>query len=120
MRLTHVTDTLGNLQADGSVYEDEFLVDTGAIDCLVSATHLNNAGIAVKGKDVYELVNGGIVEYPYDFACVSFMRAETVNKVVLDPQERDPLLGVVVLEITGISVDPAMQALERMSAKPLK
>lgn len=112
MGLTHVTVALSNLRADGSAFEGEFLVDTGAIDCLVPAKALA-AGIAVEGKDVYELVNGTIVEYPYGFARVSFMGAETVAQVIFGPDDCEPILGVVALENTGIGVDPATHSLNK-------
>lgn len=76
MGLTHVTVSLSNLGTDKPAYESEFLVDTGAIDCLAPGNALHAAGIAVEGKDVYELANGEIVEYPYGFARVTFMGAE--------------------------------------------
>ena len=120
MGLTHVTVALSNLRADGSAFEGEFLVDTGAIDCLAPATALAAAGIAVEGRDVYELANGTIVEYPYGFARVSFMGAETVAQVIFGPDDCEPILGVVALENTGIGVDPATHSLKKMSAKPLK
>jgi len=45
MGLTHVTTQLKNLTLTGQAYEAEFLVDTGAIDCLAPASALRNAGI---------------------------------------------------------------------------
>lgn len=120
MGLTHVTVTLSNLTADGEAFEEEFLVDTGAIDCLAPSCALTKAGIVAEGRDVYELANGEIVEYPYGFARVSFMGAETVSKVTFGPDNCEPLLGVVALESTGIGVDPITRTLKRMAAKPLK
>lgn len=120
MGLTHVTVALSNLRAEGQPYENEFLVDTGAIDCLAPSSDLMRAGIAAEGRDVYELVNGEVVEYPYGFARVSFMGAETVSKVIFGPDGCEPLLGVVALESTGIGVDPVSRTLKRMAAKPLK
>lgn len=120
MGLTHVTVAIKNLAADNAGFEDEFLVDTGAIDCLAPAQRLKEAGIRVEGKDVYELANGDMVEYPYGFARVSFMGAETVTQVIFGPDDCEPLLGVVALESTGIGVDPTTRSLKRMSAKPLK
>lgn len=120
MGLTHVTVSLRNLAGNGVPFEDEFLVDTGAIDCLAPASKLDKAGIRAEGKDVYELANGQLVEYPYGFARVLFMGAETVSKVIFGPEGCEPLLGVVALESTGIGIDPTTQALKRMAAKPLK
>lgn len=120
MGLTRVTVTLGNLAGDQPAYEGEFLVDTGAIDCLAPAYALHEAGIRVEGNDVYELVNGELVEYPYGFARVTFMGAETVTRVIFGPDKSEPLLGVAALESTGIGVDPVTRSLRRMAAKPLK
>lgn len=120
MGLTHVTVSIKNLAASQAGFEDEFLVDTGAIDCLVSAQRLLDAGIRIEGKEVYELANGDVVEYPYGFARVSFMGAETVTQVIFGPDDCEPILGVVALENTGIGVDPTTRSLRKMSAKPLK
>jgi predicted aspartyl protease len=81
---------------------------------------LLTAGVAVEGKDVYELENAEIVEYPYGFARVSFMGSETVTQVIFGPDNCEPILGVVALENAGIGVDPTTRALRKMSAKPLK
>ncbi|MCX7109831.1 MAG: clan AA aspartic protease [Proteobacteria bacterium] len=120
MGLTHVTVSVTNLSKSQPSYESEFLVDTGAIDCLAPASALRAAGIGVEGKDVYELANGEIVEYPYGFARITFMGSETVTQIIFGPEECEPILGVVALENTGIGVDPVSRGLKRMSAKPLK
>ena len=86
-------------------------MDTGAIDCLVTSKALFAAGVAVKGNAVYKLGNDEIVEYPYGFACVSFIGSETVTQVIFSPDNCEPILGVVALENTGIGVNP--QARER-------
>ena len=120
MGLTHVTTTVQNLMKSGTPYEAEFLVDTGAIDCLVSADELKKAGVQVEGSDTYELANGELVEYPFGFGRVSFMGDETVTRIIFGPPESEPLIGVVTLESMGIGVDPVSMTLKRMSAKPLK
>ncbi len=120
MGVTHVTVSLGNLRADAAPYRGEFLVDTGAIDCLAPSAALAAAGIKIEGRAVYELANGAVVEYPYGFARVAFMGAETVTQVIFGPEDCEPILGVVALENTGIGVDPVTRSLRKMSAKPLK
>lgn len=120
MGLTHVTVCLSNLSGEGAAYEGEFLVDTGAVNCLAPASRLTEAGIRVEGSEVYELANGEVVEYAYGFARVLFMGAETVSKVVFGPEKCEPLLGVVALESTGIGVDPTTHSLRKMSAIPMK
>jgi clan AA aspartic protease len=120
MGLTHVTVNVSNLGKDQPPYEAEFLVDAGAIDCLVPASTLHAAGIGIEGRDVYELANGEVVEYPYGFARVAFMGSETVAQIIFGPEDCEPILGTVTLENTGIGVDPVSRSLRRMAAKPLK
>ncbi len=120
MGLTHITVNVANLSKSQPPYQAEFLVDTGAIDCLAPASALQAAGIGVEGKDVYELANGEVVEYPYGFARILFMGSETVAQIIFGPEGCEPILGVVALENTGIGVDPVSRGLNRMSAKPLK
>lgn len=119
MGVTHVTVAVLPLSGRRR-YEGEFLVDTGAIDCLVSGAELKRIGIAPEGKDAYELATGETVELPYGFARVRFMGSETVTKVVFGEKDIEPILGVTALESTGIGVDPVTRTLRRMAAKPLK
>ena len=120
MGLTHVTVLINNLKKDGKPYESQFLVDTGAIDCLAPGNALEAAGIEIEGKDVYELANGKVVQYSYGFARVSFMGAETVTQIIFGENDCEPILGVTALENTGIAVDPVTRSSRKMSAKPLK
>lgn len=120
MGLTHVTTTVWNLAKEGTPYEADFLVDTGAIDCLVPRDELIAAGVKPEGKAVYELAYGEPVEYEYGFVRVGFMGEETVAQVIFGPSDASPILGVVALENTGVVVDPVTKSLKRLHAKPLK
>ena len=120
MGLTHVTTTVRDLAKQGSPYEAEFLVDTGAIDCLAPSDALVAAGISPEGKAVYELANGEPVEYEFGFARISFIGDETVAPIIFGPPGAQPILGVVALESMGVVVDPVTKTLKRLHAKPLK
>ena len=120
MGLTYATVEVANLSRSQPGFSAEFLVDTGAVDCMAPANQLVAAGIAVEGHAAYELANGTLVKYPFGFARVSFMGAETVTQVIFGPNDTEPILGVVALENTGIGVDPATKRLKQMGAKPLK
>ena len=87
---------------------------------MAPGSKLKKAGIKVEGRDVYELAKGKPVEYPYDFARISFMGSETVTQIIFGPEEAEPILGVASLENTGIAVDPVTMTLKRMTAKSLK
>jgi clan AA aspartic protease len=118
--LTHVTTKVTDLMNQGPGYQADFLVDTGAIDCMAPGDKLISAGIKPEGKAVYELANGQPVEYEYGFARVAFLGAETVAQVIFGPQDTEPILGTVALENTGVVVDPVSKTLKRLHAKPLK
>lgn len=120
MGLTHVTVRLTSLVREGTPYEAQFLVDTGAIDCMASSEELAAARIEPEGKAVYELANGEPVEYEYGFARVAFMGQETVAQVIFGPSGIEPILGAVALENVGLVVDPVSKTLKRLPAKPLK
>lgn len=119
MGTTHVTVELAPLAGKKS-WQGEFLVDTGAIDCLAPAAELRRIGVRQQGRDVHELANGEPVEMPFGFVRVRFMGSETVSKVVFGADGVEPILGVTALESTGIGVDPVSRTLRRMTAKPLK
>jgi clan AA aspartic protease len=120
MGLTHVTAAVRSIGPSKKKFEAEFLVDTGAIDCLAPSDMLKRIGVKIEGKDVYELANGTTVEYPYGFVRITFMGSETVTRMIFGPLGVEPILGVVALESTGIGVDPVSKTLKRMSAKSLK
>ena len=119
MGLVHVTGKVTALGKRRS-FEAEFLVDTGALKCMAPSSALKRIGVRIEGKEVFELANGETLEYPYGFARLSFMGAETVTRMIFGPEDAEPLLGVVALEDAGIGVDPVTRTLKRMAAKPLK
>jgi hypothetical protein len=47
--LTHVTTRVRPLGASKKFFEAEFLVDTGAVDCLAPATALKRIGVRPEG-----------------------------------------------------------------------
>lgn len=118
--VTYVAVSVSNLAKDASPFEAQFLVDTGAVDCLAPRDKLAAAGIQPEGKKVYELADGKPIELEYGFARVSFLGNETVAQVIFGPEGVEPLLGVVALENTGTLVDPVSQSLRRLPAIPLK
>jgi len=120
MGVTHVTVAMSSLTGDGPPYEADFLVDTGAIDCMAPSDRLAEAGISPERKAVYELANGQPVEYEYGFAKISFLGEQTVGQVIFGPPGCEPILGAVALENVGVTVDPTSQTLKRLHARPLK
>jgi clan AA aspartic protease len=120
MGLIHVTVTLRANQEAKKKYSADFLVDTGATDCLAPAPALEKAGIRRRGKMTYELADGRTVEYDFGLTEIEFMGELTSGRVIFGPDNTEPLLGVTALESIGILVDPIKQTLKRMPAIPLK
>jgi clan AA aspartic protease len=120
MGLTYTTVRMRPLAGSRKYIEENFLVDTGAVDCLVSGAKLRKVGIKVEGTDAYAFADGTTHQLPYGFARVTFMGSETVTKVTFVPDNAESILGVAALESTGIGVDPVTRTLKRMAAKPLK
>ena len=120
MGLIHVTTVLKAHQEAKEKYEADFLIDTGATDCLAPASELRKAGFTTVGKMIYELADGKKTEYSFGLAVIEFMGEITAGRVIFGPDEAEPILGVTALESVGIVVDPTRQTLKRMPAIPLK
>jgi|SRR6266568_7901039 len=120
MGLTHVTVALKSLGSSAGTYESEFLVDTGATDCVAPAARLRQIEVQPVGTMVYELADGTTHEYPFGLVEIRFMGEVTAGRVVFGPDDVEPLLGVTALESVGITVDPANRTLKRLPAIPLK
>jgi clan AA aspartic protease len=120
MGLTHVTATVSSFNSTESAIEAEFLVDTGAINCLLPASMLKRAGVRPERTEVYELAGGQLVEFPVGSARIDLMDTFVVVKVIFGPEDTEPLLGAVALESAGLIVDPSNQTLSRLRALSLK
>ena len=101
-------------------YNADFLVDTGAMDSMAPASELRKIGIIPVGKRVYEFANGDVEEYEHGLAQVSFMNEITWTDIIFGPENSEPILGVITLEIAGFVVDPKNERLRKLRARPLK
>jgi clan AA aspartic protease len=120
MGLTHVKVSLRGFGASGGAYEADFLVDTGATDCLAPAAKLRQIGNQPAGAMVYELADGTEHECPFGLAEIRFMGEITAGRVIFRPDDVDPILGVTALESVAITIDRASRTLKRRSAVPFK
>jgi clan AA aspartic protease len=120
MGLIHVTVSLRKAIGSRKKYEADFLVDTGATDCMAPAKDLKKAGIKRVGRMSYELADGSTQELDFGLGVIEFMGEITSGRLIFGPDDSEPLLGVTALESVGILVDPANQKLKRLPAIPLK
>jgi len=117
---THVTVALKSLETPTDTYEADFLVDTGATDCLAPADKLRQIKVQPVGTMVYELADGTKHEHAFGLVEIRFMGEITAGRVVFGPDDVEPVLGVTALESAGITIDPASRTLKRLPAIPLK
>lgn len=120
MGVTHVTVTVRNLAEPERTWEGLFLVDTGAVDCLVPGKHLRGIGLVPKAKRTYELADGSEVKMDITTAEIEFMGDLVGSTIIFGSDNAEPILGVTALESVGIEVDPRTQRLKRLPAARLK
>lgn len=124
MGATHVTVAVSNPADPQRRWEELFLVDTGAIDCMAPAKHLRAIGIDPRGKRTHELADGTEIIMEIGVAPLEFMgefMGEVVGVTIIFGQDDiEPILGVTALESVGIEVDPQNQRLKRLPAVRLK
>ena len=113
MGAIHVTVNLSWPEATGE-YENLFLVDTGATDSMAPGSLLRNLGFKPSGKMTYELATGNSIEMEFCGAIIKFMGDTTFGRIIMGPDNAEPILGVTALESTGIIVDPANRQLKRL------
>ncbi len=120
MGMPHVTVAVRNPAQPEKTWEGLFLVDPGAVDCLVPAQHLKAIGIEPRSKRKYELADGSEVKMGIAGAQVEFVGDTVWTTVIFGADDAEPILGVTALESVGIEVDPHSQRLKRRPAARLK
>ncbi len=120
MGMTQVTVGVCNPGNPEQRWEGLFLVDTGAVDCIVPGKHLKEIGIEPQGKRTYELADGTEVVMDVAVARMEFMGEFVGATVIFGKDDVEPVLGVTALESAGIEVDPQNQRLKRLPAVRLK
>ncbi len=120
MGMTHVTVTVRNPAEPEKSWEGLFLVDTGAVDCLVPAKHLRAIGLEPRTKRTYELADGSEVKLSITTGEIEFMGDLVASTIIFGDDDAEPFLGVTSLESVGIEVDPRTQLLKRLPAVRLK
>ena len=120
MGVTQVTVAVRNPGQPEKMWEGLFLVETGAVDCLVPARHLRAIGIQPRSKRKYELADGSEVKMDIATAEIEFMGEIVGTTIIFGADDAEPILGVTALESVGIEVDPRNQRLKRLPAARLK
>ncbi len=114
MGITRVNVKIRNPAEPDRVWEGPFLVDTGAIDCLVPRRHLESIGLAPKGHRTYSLADGSDITMDVTVGEIEFMDEIVGGAIVYGEDGAEPLLGVTALESAGVEVDPHHQTLNKL------
>ena len=120
MGITQVTAAVRNPARPDKMWEGLFLVDTGAVDCLVPGNRLREIGLVPRAKRTYELADGKEITLDVTVAEIEFMGDRVGATVIFGPDDAEPILGVTALESVGIEVDPRSQRLKRLPSVRLK
>ena len=120
MGITHVTAIIRNPAQPERTWEGEFLVDTGAMDCLVPQQHLEAIGLAPRSERVYSLADGSEIRLGVAVGEIELLGDIAGVTIVCGPPDSEPLLGVTALESIGIEVDPRNQHLRKLPSTRLR
>ena len=120
MGVTHVKVAIRNPAEPERVWEGLFLVDTGAIDCLVPRRHLESIGLVPEGHRTYGLADGSEITLDVAGGRIEFMGEATWGTIVFGQDDAEPLLGVTAMESVGMEVDPVNQELKKLPAVRLR
>ena len=93
------------------------LVDAGATDTFLPASVLRKLGIQPSARRSYELSDGTEQDLPIGFGVIEVLGRPAGGTLVFAGEKEEPLLGVTILESTGLWLDPQH---ERLIPRPAK
>ena len=121
MGIVRVNATVRNPADLNRAWEGTFLVDTGAIDCVVPRRYLEAIGLIPMDSRVYGLADGSEIRLDVTVGIIEFMGGRTGKDIVLlDDNDAEPLLGVTVLESLGIEIDARNEQLTKLPSTRMR
>lgn len=97
----------------------DFLIDTGAIDCVVPRRHLEAIGIEPEERRAYRLADGTEVMLDVGIVRLEFMGGRSGVDAVFADDDAQPLLGARAMESLNIEIDMKEHSLRRLPAAHL-
>ena len=117
---TWVTALIRNPAEPERTWQGTLLADTGAIDCLVPRSYLEDIGLQAQGQRVYTLADGSETALDITGARIEFMGEIVWATIVMANEGADPLLGLTALESAGVSVEPLNETLRKLPSVGLR
>jgi clan AA aspartic protease len=109
--------TVRPLAGSPKSWKGQALVDTGATDTFLPASTLRKLGIHPSARRSYELADGTEQDLPIGFGVIEVLGRPAGGTLVFAGEKEEPLLGVTVLESTGLWLDPQRELLVPRSPK---
>jgi clan AA aspartic protease len=109
--------TVRPLAGSTKSWKGQALVDTGATDTFLPASALRKLGIHPSARRSYELADGTEQDLPIGFGVIEVLGRPAGGTLVFAGEKEEPLLGVTVLESTGLWLDPQHERLIPRSPK---
>jgi len=120
MGIPPITVTVSNPADSTRRWEGRFVVDTGAVDCIIPGKRLREIGIQPIGKRSYELADGREISLEVAVARIEFMGNFVGTTVIFGPDNAEPILGTTALASAGIEIDPRNNRLKQLPSVRLK
>lgn len=107
MGLTTIRVKIKNLwNKNDSYFEDELLVDSGAIYSIVPAEELQKLGIKPERVESFSVADGRIFKRKVGNAIYEYKGIHGAAPVLFGEEGDAKVLGVVTLEALGLMLDP--------------
>lgn len=106
----YVPISISNL-FNGQASQFTALVDTGATLTIAPGSALRRLGIEQASEQLFTLADGRTVQYPVGEARVTVEGISVPTLVAFGVEGTPATLGVVVLEMAGLTIDPKRQLL---------
>ena len=100
--------------SSGKEVEARFLVDSGATYTLLPDKVWRAVGLTPKRRVTFILADGAPVERDISECLIKLPQGEGHTPVILGEPGDEPLLGVVTLEILGLTLNPFTRQLQPM------
>jgi predicted aspartyl protease len=115
MGITTIRARLANITDRERASDVDMVVDSGAIYSVVPATVLRAIGVQAERIETFGLADGRSVKRRVGHAHFEIEGREGISRVIFGKPDDAALLGMVTLELLGLSLDPLKRKL-----RPLK
>ena len=111
MGITTIRARLANITDRERASDVDMVVDSGAIYSVVPATVLRAIGVQAERVETFGLADGRSVKRRVGHVHFEIEGREGISRVIFGKPDDAALLGMVTLELLGLSLDPLKRKL---------